>query len=319
MYSSKIKRKIQMMNNNGLSGRQIAKELGISKSGTNYYLGSLEVEGYSPKKKTQEKEIPKDGPKILLFDLESAGEIVMTFGRFKQTFGNSSVIKNGHNILCAAWTWHGSGKIDSVAATPEECVAGDDSRIVAKLWELYDQADAVVAHNSQGFDHKVLRGRAALNGFPDLPTVKVLDTLTQAKKAFRLPSNSLETIAKYFDLETKLATSGKDLWVRVQAGDEAAMQEEMLPYCEQDVVVLQQVFDKIRPFGNMGSNFNAGLYYNDTKKRCRSCGSTNVHNTGRNVYTALNAWSEYRCDDCGAVHRDRTAKTTQAERANLLT
>lgn len=319
MYTTEQKRQIEQLHNNGLSGRQIAKTLGLSKSGVNYYLGSLEVDGYSARKHSTKAEKPnKQGPKILLLDYETAGEVSLTFGRFKQTFGNSSVIRRGGNILCAAYKWLGSDKVESIAATPEECVAGDDSRIVAHMWELYEQADAIVAHNSQGFDHKVLRGRVAINGFPDLPTVKVLDTLTQAKKAFRLPSNSLETIALYFGLETKMQHSGKDLWIRVQSGDVDAMQQEMLPYCKQDVVVLEQVFNRIRAFGNMGSNFNAGHYYDDGKMHCRSCGSTDVHPTGRDVHTAVTAWSEYRCGTCGSVHRSRKPKTTQATRALLL-
>ena len=315
-YPEEIKQEIFDCKQHGMSGRSIAKLLGLSKSGVNNYLATLDG-GY--KQKALAESVKAKGPKILLLDYETAGELVLTFARFKQTFGNSSVIRKGGNILCAAWKWVGEEQIGSIAATPEECLAGDDSRIVAKMWELYEQADAICAHNSQGFDHKVLRGRAALNGFPDLPTVKVLDTLVQAKKAFRLPSNSLETIAIYFDLETKMQHSGKDLWVRVQSGDKAAMQEEMLPYCIQDVNVLSQVFDRIRSFGNLGSNFNAGLYYDDGQKHCRSCGSTNVAPTGRDVFTDVTAWSEYRCGDCGAVHRDRKAKTKTAERALLLT
>jgi hypothetical protein len=318
-YTTEQRQRIESLNNAGLSGRQIAQELGLSKSGVNYYLGSIEVEGYTAPKAVKIEPKLKNGPKILLLDYETAGELVLTFARFKQTFGNSSVIRKGGNILCAAYKWVGESEIHSIAATPEECIEGDDSRIVAKMWELYEQADAICAHNSQGFDHKVLRGRVAINGFPDLPTVKVLDTLVQAKKAFRLPSNSLETIAIYFGLETKMQHSGKDLWVRVQSGDGSAMQDEMLPYCIQDVNVLSQVFDKIRSFGNLGSNFNAGLYYEDGQKHCRSCGSTDVSPTGRDVHTAVTTWSEYRCGSCGAVHRDRKQKTTSAERALLLT
>lgn len=315
-YTAEQKIKIEQFKNNGMSGRQIAKELGLSKSGVNHYLGKLEVEGGSS---ISTKQPTNQGARILLLDYETAGEVVLSFGRFKQSFGNSSVIKTGGNILCAAYKWVGDEKIHSIAATPQECIDGDDSRIVAHMWDLYDQADAVCAHNSLGFDHKVLRGRTAINGFPDLPTVKVLDTLVQAKKAFRLPSNSLETIAIYFELETKMQNSGKDLWIRVQSGNEQAMQEEMLPYCIQDVNVLSQVFDKVRAFGNLGSNFNAGHYYDDGERHCRSCGSTEVHPTGRDVHTAVTAWSEYRCNDCGAVHRDRKPKTTQATRALLLT
>ncbi len=319
MYTAEQKQKIESLHNAGLSGREIAKEMNLSKSGVNYFLGSIEVEGYSARKPKEIKPKGKNGPRILLLDYETAAEIVATFSRFKQTFGNSSVIKKGGNILCAAYKWVGESEVHSIYATPQECINGDDFRIVAHMWDLYEQADAIVAHNSQQFDHKVLRGRAAVNGFPDLPTVKVLDTLVQAKKAFKLPSNSLETIAFYLGLESKMQHSGKDLWVRVQSGDADAMLNEMLPYCEQDVRVLSQVFDRIRSYGNLGSNFNAGLYYDDGLRHCRSCGSTNVEATGRDIHTAVTTWSEYRCGACGAVHRDRNQKTTKKARALLLT
>lgn len=70
MYTAEQKQQIESMHNAGMSGRKIADALGISKSGVNYFLGQLEVEGYSgrkPKKaEPKAKSISTQGKKILV-------------------------------------------------------------------------------------------------------------------------------------------------------------------------------------------------------------------------------------------------------------
>ena len=319
-YSKEQLDSIRRLRESGQSGREIAHQLGLSKSGVNYALASLGFNGYSARKPGKGTIVPKTGmgAKILLFDFETAADIVLTFGRFKQNISQAGVIKKGHYILCASWCFSdGVDNVESIALTPEEIVKGDDSRIVAKFWDLYEQSNAVVAHNSLGFDHKILQARVAYHGYPALPSVKVLDTLVQCKKAFRLPSNKLGDVAEYFGLETKLDTGGITLWKEVQSGDVQAMQR-MLSYCEQDVNVLAQVYERVKAFGNMGSGFNAGLYHEDSQKRCRTCGSADLELTGRTVDTTMSRFTEYRCAECGAVHRDRESLVTTNDRKKLL-
>lgn len=306
MYNTETGKKILELKSKGLSSRQIANKLDISKSGINYFLA-----------REQPKDVSYSAPRILLFDLETAADISLHFGRWKQNISQKNVVKSGGYILCAAWKYLGDTKVSSLSLTPEEIENGDDSRIIAAFFELYEDADAVVAHNSKGFDHKILQARATANYFPALPVVKVLDTLEIAKKSFRLPSNKLGDVAEYFGLETKLDTSGITLWKEVQLGSKQAM-KDMLQYCEQDVVVLEQVYLRIRHAGKAGSDFNAGLYYNDEKLRCRTCGSDDIHSTGRVAATSLSLFEEYRCDSCGAVHRNRTSTTTKSKRKNLV-
>lgn len=306
MYNTETCKRILELKSKGLSSRKIADKLDISKSGINYYLA-----------REQPDAVDNSAPRILLFDLETAADISLHFGRWKQNISQKNVVKSGGYILCAAWKYLGDSKISSISLTPEEIENGDDSRIIATFFELYEDADAVVAHNSKGFDHKVLQARATANYFPALPAVKVLDTLEIAKKSFRLPSNKLGDVAEYFGLETKLDTSGITLWKEVQFGNKQAM-KDMLQYCEQDVVVLEQVYLRIRHAGKAGSDFNAGLYYNDEKLRCRTCGSDDIHLTGRVAATSLSLFEEYRCDSCGAVHRNRTSTTTKGKRKNLV-
>lgn len=305
-YSKEQQEAISFLKQTGLSSREIANELSISKSGVNYFLAR---DGETI---TKVKE-----PRILILDLETAAAVALTFGRFKINLGQENIVEEGGWIMCASWRWLGDDKVQSIQLTRDEVLACDDSRIIATFWELYEEADAIVAHNALQFDHKVLQARTVFNNFPPLPTVKILDTLVLAKKHLRLPSNKLDSIGEYFSLGRKIDNGGISLWKRVQSGCAAAM-KEMVDYCKQDTELLTQVYLRLRAIGHAGSDFNAGLYYNDEKLRCRRCGSEHVHPTGRTSNTSMSVFTEFRCDDCGAVQRDRVSTTTKEKRAGLL-
>jgi transposase-like protein len=305
-YTKEQQEAILFLKQTGLSSRVIANELGISKSGVNYFL----VRDTTAVIKSKE-------PRVLILDLETAAAVALTFGRFKINLGQENIVEEGGWVMCASYRWLGEEKIHSIQLTKEEALACDDSRIIATFWDLYEEADAIVAHNAQQFDHKVLQARVAANHFPPLPTVKVLDTLVLAKKHLRLPSNKLDSIGEYFNLGRKIDNGGISLWKRVQSGCQVAM-KEMVDYCIQDTELLTQVYLRLRAFGHAGSDFNAGLYYNDDKLRCRRCGSEHVHPTGRTSNTSMSVFTEFRCDDCGAVQRDRVSTTTKEKRSGLL-
>lgn len=306
-YTLEQEKQIRELNSKGCSSRFIASQLNISKSGVNYFLARDNITPSVSKE-----------PRILVFDLETAASVALTFGRFKVNLGQDNIVTEGGWILCASYRWLGEDKVKSIYLSPDEISKQDDSRIVATFWELYEEADAVVAHNAQQFDHKVLQSRVAFNGFTPLPTVKVLDTLVLAKKHLRLPSNKLDSIGEYFNLGRKVPHSGISLWKSVQEGDKEAM-KKMVEYCEQDTELLTEVYLHLRSFGHAGSDFNAALYHDDGKTRCRRCGSEHVHPTGRSSNTGLSVFNEFRCDDCGAVQRDRVSTTTKAKRSTLLT
>lgn len=306
-YTDQTIEAILEMNRDGLSSRQIAELLGISKSGINY---AIKRSGQVPVKNG-------DGPRILVYDTETAAATALTFGRFKVNLSQDNILENGGWIMCACWRWLGEAKTQSIFLRPSEIREYDDSRIVAKLFELYEEADAVLAHNSQGFDHKVVQTRAIFNGFPPLPQVKVLDTLQLVKKYLKLPSNRLDAIGEFFNLGRKISTGGISLWKAVQSGDQKAM-ADMVKYCEQDVDLLVEVYLRTRQLGRAGSDFNAALYFDDDLVRCRVCGSADVEETGRTTETSLNKFDEIRCNSCGAVHRHRVPKTTKEKRKSLL-
>ena len=296
---------IRSLKNLSVSGREIAKQIGRSKSAVNDFL----KEGsYQP---------VQQGPRILFVDVETAPALTLSFGRFNQNFTQDHVVKEGGYILCYAAKWLGETEIMSNSLRAWELSTSDDAILCDELWELYEQADIVVAHNAVKFDHKVIQTRCTANCLPPLPKVKIADTLQMAQKHLRLPSNKLDSIGAYFGLGRKLDTGGIKLWADVLDKDSDAMQK-MLEYNEQDVLLLEQVYLRLRHLGSGSESINYALWYNDTSVRCTACGSEDVESTGRSVRQGASSYEEYRCNDCGAVHRTRKNSLSKSKRQSLL-
>jgi hypothetical protein len=296
---------IYKLSDDGFSSRKISHIMGVSKSTVNNYIAMRDVTkgvklqynpedaSFSKKSKVKaEVGVKGKGPRILVYDLETAPALSYTFGRWKQNISEDGVHQEGGWIICASYRW--LDEDDSYVIYSKSDIANkEDTGVVSKLWELYNEADVVIAHNALQFDHKVLQGRVLINNLPPLPSVKVIDTLVMAKKNFRLPSNKLDSLAEILGLGRKIQTGGIKLWVDVLSGDEEAL-EDMLDYCQHDTDLLCDVYLKLRSFGT-GSNFNASHYYDDNTTRCNVCGSSEIEPTGRVTYTDVSAFEEIRC------------------------
>ena len=313
-YPEEIKQEIFDCKQHGMSGRSIAKLLGLSKSGVNNYLATLDG-GYKQKALAEMPCVEQGkGPRVLLFDLESTPSLVATFGRFKQNIGLNAVIREGGWLLSAAWKFLDEDKVHSVVLTPEEAIAGDDSRIVATLYELFEQSDWVVAHNLLQFDLPLFRTRLIMHGFPMHKTVKSVDTLQIAKK-LKFNSNKLDGLAQQLGLSRKMENSGMPLWLDCIQGKPQAL-STMQTYNEQDVTLLEEVYLQLRAFNQKSPN--AAHYHNDDKVRCHVCGSDDVELTGHSVFTAASEFAEVSCKHCGTRSRTRINSMTQAKRKVLL-
>lgn len=299
--SLEVKKEIKKLIKEGLSSREVAKKLLISKSSVNNYRNSTEEERK---------------PKVCIIDVETSAAKVYCFGRWNQNIGQDNVYEEGGKILCASWRWLGEDTTYSIHLSPTDITAGDDYNTVNKLFHLYTEADVVVMHNAKKFDHKVIQTRVLYWLGVELPTVKVIDTLQIAKTKLRLPSNKLDSIGEYFNLGRKIKTEGISLWAKVQEGCTESM-AKMVTYCKQDVNLLYDVYVLLTCLGTANSGFNAGHYYNDNKLRCKECGSTNLTESNRSIYTLRGQYREYYCDDCGATVRDSN-NTFSTEKKNSL-
>lgn len=303
-YTFEQQLQIDELANKGFSGRKIAYQLGLSKSGVNAYLGNRNTKAPAA----------GEGPRILFFDLETAPSIVATFGRFKTNIGQDQVLSEGNNILTASWKFLGDSNVVKRRVTSADAVLGYDGNLVAELYEVFEQSDIVVAHNAARFDVPMFKARLLVNGMPPHKTVKVLDTLQMAKH-FRFPSNKLDSIAAYLELGRKIDTGGMNLWIQCMQGDNEAL-DQMLDYNAHDVVLLEQVYLKLRAFNSRTASL--GQYYNDGEQHCPACGSTDLTETGHVVYTPVSAFEEMQCGACGHRSRTRSAINSKEQRQSLL-
>lgn len=287
----------------GHSQRKACEALEIPRSTMQDYIKRLTTKIKKDGPKEAEKKSRRKA-KIFVIDIETSCSLAAAFGRRKIFLSQDHIIREGGKILCFAYREVGTTTTHLIGMTPQEALEDDDSRIVAELWELFEMADAIVAHNAAKFDFPMIKTRVLANNMPPLPTVKVLDTLIMARKNFRFPANGLDALAAYLGIQRKKDAGGITTWILYSQGDIEAI-NHMHEYCKVDVDVLYEVYMRLRSFGHTGSDFNAA-HYTDKQDglSCNVC-SSQVYTTGRTVYTSVSKFEELRCSGCGAVSRSR--------------
>ena len=154
---------------------------------------------------------PAVQPKILVLDIETLPNQGYTWGRWDQ-----NVIRFTQESCIATFVskWLGNPKIISKALpdyTGYTAGSYDDKALVADLWNLFDEADVVIAHNGDSFDIKVATGRFILHGMKPPSPFKTIDTKKMVKEVARYNSNSLDDLCGLLDLGHKIHTDF-DLW-----------------------------------------------------------------------------------------------------------
>lgn len=295
---------ILRLKSKGYSSRQIAEIVGVGKSTVNDLVSrNAYVKPSSVKR-----------PNILLLDLENAASVGLVFGRFKQNLSQDHILEEGGWLLSYAYKWLGGDRVQGSVLTKEEAIASDDSRLVAELWDLIEQADFVVAHNSYGHDIPLLKSRIILNGLPPLRKSRIIDTLTLSKE-FKFNSKRLDSLCHALDIGRKIENSGIKLWKECQEGVESALQT-LLEYNVGDVELLEKLYLIIRPHSTRHPNI--ALHYRGDKVRCNTCCSDDVSLTGNVITTNVNVFEEYICEDCKARFKSRKSVLNKEQRGNVL-
>lgn len=238
--------------------------------------------------------------KVLILDIETAPIRAMVWRVWKENISIEQ-IKADWFILCWSAKWLNDSEVIGERLTGKEAKKEDDKRIVKKLWTLFDEADIIIAHNGWSFDIPKVNSRFILNGLKPPSPYRSIDTLKIAQKKFGFTHNKLDYLAKLFGLDRKLKTDF-DLWVKCLEGRDDALQY-MLDYNKLDVVILEEVYLKLRGWANSHPNMNIW----QTDKGCSNCGSLNI--TPKGYYTTQTGkYKSYQCQECGAFSRE-TRKT----------
>lgn len=293
----------------GMSSRQIAKEvLGRSsrKSTVNDFLKSLEFSS----EKAFTKNPDYEHAKILVLDCETAPLFGALWSLWQNGIGLNQLQSDWYLLSFTAKWAHSDELIymDKRDSWQDE----DDTEMLAKLWELLDEADFVVGHNTKKFDIKKIFSRFILNGFDRPSTFRHIDTLLIAKSIFGFTSNKLEYLTDKLCKKYKKSTHGKfsgySLWSECLKGNQEAWLE-MEQYNKLDVLSNQELYEIFMPWDSKLPNFD--LYVDETLDMSDWV-EDGYH------YTNLGKYQRYRNKITGQQRRGRENLLSKEKRKSLL-
>jgi len=259
------------------------------------------------------KDIGKN-PKLLYFDIETAPLVAYTWGTYQRFINPEDVLEDWF-ILGWAAKWVCSSSMYSYVASPKEAKKCDDSRIIKPLWDMFNEADIIIGHNSDKFDIKRMNWRWAKHDYKPPRPYKTVDTLKAARSVWGATSNKLDYLTKELGLNGKMKHR-QGLFKECKEGKADALRE-LRKYNEIDVLEGESLYLKIRPW--MKNHPNLGLYYETDTAMCKNCASTElIIDELQPVYTAANAYQCWTCVNCGAHGRTPESVIDKDKRKELM-
>jgi uncharacterized protein YprB with RNaseH-like and TPR domain len=235
-----------------------------------------------------------DKPRILFFDIETLPNVSYTWGKYDQ-----NVLKFVKQSCLATFAakWQGDSNV-LVKGLPDykgyQPGSYDDRLLTKDLWNLFNEADILVAHNGDDFDIRVTQGRFLFHGFVPPSPFKTVDTKKVARRAFRFNSNKMDDLGEMLGLGRKIKTDF-ELWEGCINGDLESW-TKMKEYNVQDVILLEKVYNKMLPYMTQHPNFTMG------RTACPKCGSESIK--FEVIQPAITrAYKLFRCLDCGGWSR----------------
>lgn len=260
-------------------------------------------------------------PRILVIDLETAPNIAHIWGFFKQNVSLEQVLAND---FIMSYAYKELGSEGAVCISASDCYTQSNSiekrrykQFIRGLRDVCDSADVLIVHYGKRFDIPWIIGQCVEYGVKPPSPFKVVDTCVEARKVFRLPSYKLDYLTKRFKCSKKSPHKkfpGHTLWAQCLAGNAEAW-EEMEKYNLNDVLILEELYDKIRAY--LPARFNFGVYQDSDNMACPVCGGHHLHKRGF-YHTNVSRFQRYVCNDCGSWSRGRTNLLTKEKRKGLI-
>lgn len=255
--------------------------------------------------------------RTLVLDIETAPNVVYTWGIYDQNISLEQIIQEGYMLSWSA-KWLGSKEVmsDYIAKYKNHFIKNptDDSQIAKSVWPLLDEADIIVAHNGDNFDIKWLNYVFLKNNMKPVSTFKSIDTLKVARAHFRFLSNKLNFISKTLGIGEKLKHEGFELWKKCIEGDQKSW-AKMLDYNKKDVLLLEQVYLKLRPF--ISNHPNLAVYLDEEAKICPNCEGRDFNSKGYS-YTNSGKFQRFVCKACGKNIRGKKNVLSKSKRETVL-
>lgn len=250
-----------------------------------------------------------DMVKALVYDIEVIGLLGWTWGLYDQ-----NVLKVVHpsHILTIAYKWLGEKKVHCLALPDYKLYKvspHDDKELAKDFWEVIDEADIVVGHNSNAFDNKIINSMFIRHKLLPPSPYKQVDTLRAAKSVGKFTSNKLDDLGDVLNIGRKKDHEGFDLWLGCDNGHTTSW-KKMIAYNKQDVVLTEKLYLELRPWI---TNHPAMNVYEGRPEACPKCGRSKMIKGMKYTATNTNLYQYYRCKDCGGMAKARVPEYKQAQ------
>lgn len=221
---------------------------------------------------------------------------IETFPGTYRTFANNmyetSLMKEVEPVKLASYSYLELGKKRPITKGVWQFKNYGD--FVKSMHKIFVENDFLVGHNAKKFDLKQSNTFFAAHGLPNTE-VKIIDTLTEIKRNFRLPSYKLKYCLAFFGIGYKIETGGDELWFETEAGNKKA-QKNFLKYNENDTVQTAKLFKFLNDGGWI--NFPTWSRVYVPGEGCWRCGVEDTQKRGPKP--RKEGWiQEYMCKNCG--------------------
>lgn len=232
--------------------------------------------------------------KILVLDIETAPIKAYVWKLWDQNVGLNQIIDNG-GIICVGAKWLGSRET-FLFSDWEHGHKG----MLQGVYDMMEEADAVLTYNGDRFDLPKLRGEFLVAGFTSLPPATSID-LYKAVRKLGLISGKLAFVGPLLGMGSKISTGGFELWAQVNDGN-ATAQKKMAKYCIQDVKLLEKVYDRIKGY------ITTHPFLGD-RGTCGACDGKTLHKRGHRRTKAFKI-ERLQCTTCGSWQDGKREKLT---------
>lgn len=231
--------------------------------------------------------------KLLVLDIETRPALAYVWRLFDENVSLEQLLHPSEMISFGA-KWYGKSKMFYKAVRYRRGVevnSDDRPNMLAKIHELWSEADGLITFNGDKFDLPKLLGEFVRAGLVPPPPVASID-VRKTTSAMGFTSGKLAHVGPLLECGDKVDTGGFKLWAEYLEGNVAA-RAAMKEYNLQDVNLLENVYTKVRPY------IKTHPYIGDKAEQCPACNSTQIQQRGVRRTRAF-IITRIHCQACGA-------------------
>lgn len=215
----------------------------------------------------------KSNPKVLFYDIETSYNLVKSWRIGYNLSVQPGDIVMERKIICVSYSWLDDDTVYNITWDEHQ----DDENLLKEFIPILNQADLLVAHNGDGYDLPWIRTRALKNDIPMKVNYKQFDTLKVCRRKFNFNSNKLDYIGEFLGLGKKIKVD-MSLWDKIILHKSQEALEEMVDYCNQDVVLLEKIYKKL--MHHEAPMYHQGVLDGKAKYTSPYSGTANLEHVG---------------------------------------